>query len=1226
MTTRWSYVWALLLLLLHLHGVIAGPLQLLRREDATATATISPATTATEIKAQDDETSTQSAVETKTTHRSTTDESSTTFMVTSTTAFPSAINGNSPDHTNSSLATPSPIPNGQLPLAPRLTPGWGVAGALLLISGAAYTLIGIKNGWFYTFFSAAFLTALSVTVLIIYVMVPPVPAAIEGAYVVAAVVSGLIIGGASIVFREITEGLGCLLGGFCVSMWLLTLKAGGLLPSSTPKIIFIIAFTVGSYAFYFSRYTRPYAQIGLMSFAGATVTVLGIDCFSRAGLKEFWAYIWNLNKGLFPYATHTYPMTKGIRVEIAVTVVFTIIGIISQMKLWRVIQARRARKAEEQAEEQRKRDEEETSLGLRIEAQNARERRQWETVYGDQPPQSLAESEDSGVEDVGDEKMKKHRISQKVVRQASSSEDQIELAELPSPELTNSPDPLKSTNGLMMTNQKDDSRVTIRVARDDDEPTERNDVIISEPNDKNVGTPNGYAKARPSSITFPETSQMSPTEPGPEVTPLPFKIPSSVDGNDRDENRSSIAAYADEDDGEFMLSDKPSRLSSAHRLSASSGKLLKSISLRSNSARTSKRKTGEFEAHLSPAGEESTENLIVENPKRYSDMLSIIATIDGLSQDGDDYDRLTDDNTERNYLPEVTVEFGDGTEPKGVGKGSEGEEGDMQSKLKPPGSEQRRSARPISSTETVATDILDPFTTISSSGDLSKRSSMDPSTKKTDSTNENSNPTDLSTVEETPESSVHQKSPAPSTTSNSKSSISLTKDRLPPALTRVALSYRTNEWAKHLSTAEVPDIEELQLESPADRQNVEKQVIEAPVPVDVEELQQTTTSAAFMRRSSSAPNVPQPLSPADHSTSRISSYSSAPKAHIPATLAILTSVGSEAGVEGVSGSSSVPNLPQAGHGYRNSRQRNSSEVYNQPIQEEDGTEPLPVAGQTGSSDEANSTPGSVPPSPGGHAPIPGLVSYSSPQTLLGKREMFLRNRSTSQLLTTPIQESPEYMMRSASQMTLPYNQATPPPPNDMDDIPLSQRKELIRQSSRLSVNSGVSNMIGRPRRISSGSAVQLPSSNTFATNTPPAPYVPTITAESTNFDSHQPQRHSNLPSQAARDARLSQFRQSVAAELRTPTGAMPRAGKETALRTSSSMPSATAMNHAEVSRVIEHQRSMLLSQREMEAQRKAGERWEKERTERVFEEMMRRGDLVDVHREALRKMQGGVKH
>lgn len=42
----------------------------------------------------------------------------------------------------------------------------------------------------------------------------------------------------------------------------------------------------------FHHVTRPYALIFSLSFSGATAIVLGIDCFSRAGLKEFWVYIW----------------------------------------------------------------------------------------------------------------------------------------------------------------------------------------------------------------------------------------------------------------------------------------------------------------------------------------------------------------------------------------------------------------------------------------------------------------------------------------------------------------------------------------------------------------------------------------------------------------------------------------------------------------------------------------------------------------------------------------------------------------------------------------------------------------------------------------------------------------------------------------------------------------------------------------------------------------------
>lgn len=123
-------------------------------------------------------------------------------------------------------------------------------------------------------------------------MSPPVSNAVQGGYLVAVFFTGAVFGGLSLVFREICEGLGCLLGGFCLSMWFLALKSGGLLTASAPKAGMIIAFAVGFYSLSFSHYTRSYGLIGCTSFAGATALVLGIDCYSRAGLKEFWLYIW----------------------------------------------------------------------------------------------------------------------------------------------------------------------------------------------------------------------------------------------------------------------------------------------------------------------------------------------------------------------------------------------------------------------------------------------------------------------------------------------------------------------------------------------------------------------------------------------------------------------------------------------------------------------------------------------------------------------------------------------------------------------------------------------------------------------------------------------------------------------------------------------------------------------------------------------------------------------
>lgn len=272
------------------------------------------------------------------------------------------------------------------------------------------------------FLSTAFLTSLGVTVshainhtvnsvahclsqvLIVYVMNPPVRVAVQGAYLVAIFFTGITFGALSIVFKELTEGLGCLLGGFCLSMWLLSLKPGGLLTDDGSKSGFIGAISVGIYALSFTHHTRPYALIGSTAAAGGTAVALGIDCFSRAGLKEFWLYIWGktrlsrlhqcapadqntaLNEDIFPLNTNTYPVTRNIRVELAATVIVAILGVISQLRLWNVVRERRRKEEELRAEEQRKKEEAEAEIGRQLEENNLKERLAWEARYNSTEP------------------------------------------------------------------------------------------------------------------------------------------------------------------------------------------------------------------------------------------------------------------------------------------------------------------------------------------------------------------------------------------------------------------------------------------------------------------------------------------------------------------------------------------------------------------------------------------------------------------------------------------------------------------------------------------------------------------------------------------------------------------------------------------------------------------------------------------------------------------------
>ncbi len=214
-------------------------------------------------------------------------------------------------------------------------------------------------------------------------MSPPVSNGLQGAYLVAVVMTGLLFGAGSLMFQEIAEGFGCLLGGFCLSMWLLVLKPGGTITTLAGKVILIVVLVVSAWALSFHRVTRTYALIGSTSFSGATAVVLGVDCFTRVGLKEFWLYIWNLNANLFPINTSNYPITKGLKAETAMIVLLCLIGVISQLKFWNRVKDRREETERDGRDEERRRNVMEEALGRYLEARNDREKAQWESMYGE---------------------------------------------------------------------------------------------------------------------------------------------------------------------------------------------------------------------------------------------------------------------------------------------------------------------------------------------------------------------------------------------------------------------------------------------------------------------------------------------------------------------------------------------------------------------------------------------------------------------------------------------------------------------------------------------------------------------------------------------------------------------------------------------------------------------------------------------------------------------------
>jgi hypothetical protein len=150
----------------------------------------------------------------------------------------------------------------------------------------------MKKAMLYRFFGMAYLTSLAVTVLVIYCINPPLSNGVQAGFFVAILFAGLLVAGIGVLFPDIVEGAGCALGGFCLSMWFLCLRSGGLIQNKIGKIVFIACLSVVCFSLSFHKKTRTIALIACIPFAGATAAVLGIDCFSRAGLKEMWIYVW----------------------------------------------------------------------------------------------------------------------------------------------------------------------------------------------------------------------------------------------------------------------------------------------------------------------------------------------------------------------------------------------------------------------------------------------------------------------------------------------------------------------------------------------------------------------------------------------------------------------------------------------------------------------------------------------------------------------------------------------------------------------------------------------------------------------------------------------------------------------------------------------------------------------------------------------------------------------
>jgi len=632
-------------------------------------------------------------------------------------------------------------------------------------------------------------------------------------------------------------------------------------------------------------------------------------------------------------------VTKGIKVELAGVVILSVFGIISQLRLWKLVQERRSRTTSQHpvvVEDEEVLDRQEAEIGRRVEDRFQRERAQWEATYGEKgtsepqdksgvtTPNSSGSMYDSNKEDMDVVKKDSFRVSK----------------------------------GSMEKYAQKQGTVTVTAVEEEDEIQQIDSAgnIITPPPDKPVSqakpSTSHTSSTRPSSEMV-APSQMSRSEsttgslrpsipPPPVVIPLPFQIPKDDEARSQQSDNSSVSAIADVEQEQ----------ASSERLSPS----------RPFSGTTMKRSSAQ------PApGDFDSEDVIMMSHADDDKASSVAATLDEEDKislrtispppspskakfDGEATVQEAKEVAKENHVIETRPEVIEDVHLRDTPEVAEGDKASRSSNalVAKTSAKEGSSPSPVESPRpslTASTDPKPKNSTHERDTTLSSRLRHD-TLVTTAEKSDGKGPSSGSAA-----SGTHS---AGSENGVAESMVGSFHNALPARLSKVAQSYRTNEWAKHLEAAEKPELDEItRPNSPATQLDNEK-----PAPVSDE--------------------LAQPFAVAKRASKRVSSDSSA-HPHSPLISA-----------DPISAGSSRVEL--------HSMSRSPSQMYGRAARNSSApllAAPAPVNTRSSS------------------GPVP-MVN----QTLLGRRESLVRNRASTQSFAQNINSSTNLLANSDEDMTL----------------------------------------------------------------------------------------------------------------------------------------------------------------------------------------------------------------
>lgn len=168
---------------------------------------------------------------------------------------------------------------------------------------------------------------------------------VRGLFLLACLVGGAIGGILLVVFRSGGLLLSASLGGFALGLALQACKDDGLI-SSSPGLRWLLYLGLATATFCLACHPKLQSPTLIFSTAitGATSLVLGVDCFTRANLKEF--YVRNIGfDDIFEkrhpdtFSNHRWHLSQACVIELGVVAALTLMGIGLQTKMWSELKA-----------------------------------------------------------------------------------------------------------------------------------------------------------------------------------------------------------------------------------------------------------------------------------------------------------------------------------------------------------------------------------------------------------------------------------------------------------------------------------------------------------------------------------------------------------------------------------------------------------------------------------------------------------------------------------------------------------------------------------------------------------------------------------------------------------------------------------------------------------------------------------------------------------------------